>query len=67
MVETTALGACYLAGLQAGIFESLESLQESWQCDRRFEPLMTKDKRDELYRGWCSAVAKLQSTSDDTT
>ncbi|HKK55604.1 glycerol kinase GlpK [Marinobacter sp.] len=61
MVETTALGACYLAGLQAGVFASLESLQESWQCDRRFEPQMSKEHRDELYGGWFHAVAKLQS------
>jgi glycerol kinase len=67
MVETTALGACYLAGLQAGIFESLESLQESWQCDRRFEPQMSKESRDELYAGWFSAVAKLQSGAQTAT
>jgi glycerol kinase len=67
MVETTALGACYLAGLQAGIFESLESLQESWQCDRRFEPKMSKENRDELYAGWFSAVAKLQSGAQTAT
>jgi len=62
MVETTALGAAYLAGLQAGVYESLEALQETWQCDRRFEPQMSKEKRDELYAGWYSAVAKLQSS-----
>lgn len=62
MVETTALGAAYLAGLQAGVFESLESLQQSWRCDRRFEPEMSKCKRDELYAGWYSAVARLQSS-----
>ncbi|TGN41372.1 glycerol kinase GlpK [Marinobacter confluentis] len=67
MVETTALGAAYLAGLQAGVFESLQALQDAWQCDRRFEPLMTKEKRDKLYGGWCSAVAKLQSSPDNPT
>ncbi|QEW07575.1 glycerol kinase GlpK [Nitrincola iocasae] len=61
MVETTALGAAYLAGLQAGVYESLDTLQEAWQCDRRFEPQMSKQKRDELYAGWYAAVAKLQS------
>ncbi|MFN2361018.1 MAG: glycerol kinase GlpK [Marinobacter sp.] len=67
MVETTALGAAYLAGLQAGIYESLEALQNAWQCDRRFEPQMSKDQRDKLYAGWYSAVAKLQSSSDNPT
>lgn len=62
MVETTALGAAYLAGLQAGVYESLDALQQSWKCDRRFEPQMTKEKRDELYAGWYDAVSKLQSS-----
>ncbi|MCR8913969.1 glycerol kinase GlpK [Marinobacter panjinensis] len=67
MVETTALGAAYLAGLQAGVYESLEALQEAWQCDRRFEPEMSKDNRDKLYAGWCSAVARLQSNPESPT
>lgn len=67
MVETTALGAAYLAGLQAGVYESLEALQGAWQCDRRFEPEMSKGKRDNLYAGWCSAVARLQSSPGNPT
>lgn len=61
MIETTALGAAYLAGLKAGVFESLESLADQWRCDRRFEPAMTKEKRDRLYNGWVEAVNRLQS------
>ena len=59
--ETTALGVAYLAGLRAGVFSSLESLATNWNCERRFEPSMTKTKRDELYDGWCKSVKKVQS------
>ncbi|WP_152206916.1 glycerol kinase GlpK [Marinobacter changyiensis] len=65
MVETTALGVAYLAGLKAGIFASLEALEDQWQCDRRFSPEMTKGNRDSLYDGWVLAVNRLQS--DRTT
>ncbi|MYL22123.1 glycerol kinase, partial [Halobacillus litoralis] len=59
MIETTALGAAYLAGLQAGVYSSLDELSKLWRCDRTFEPVMTKDKRDRLYGGWLRAVQKL--------
>lgn len=61
MIETTALGAAYLAGLRAGMFDSMEELEDQWQRDRRFEPAMTKAKRDALYEGWVQAVNRLQS------
>lgn len=60
IIETTALGVAYLAGLKAGIFQSLEALEQLWQCDRRFEPAMSKEQRDQLYAGWVRAVAKVQ-------
>lgn len=59
LVETTALGAAYLAGLQAGVYGSLEDLAKLWRCDRSFEPQMTKVQRDKLYDGWIQAVRKL--------
>ncbi|WP_309043198.1 glycerol kinase GlpK [Marinobacter sediminicola] len=59
VIETTALGVAYLAGLKAGVYESLDELSELWRCDRSFEPIMTKQKRDELYEGWIHAVQKL--------
>lgn len=59
LVETTALGAAYLAGLQAGVYGSLEDLAKLWRCDRSFEPQMTKAQRDKLYDGWIQAVRKL--------
>lgn len=61
VIETTALGVAYLAGLQAGIYSSLEELQELWHCDKRFSPTMTKERRDELYAQWLQAVQKVQS------
>ncbi|WP_111496587.1 glycerol kinase GlpK [Marinobacter bohaiensis] len=60
LIETTALGAAYLAGLKAGVFESLEALEQLWQCDRSFTPEMTKETRDRLYEGWVEAVNRLQ-------
>jgi glycerol kinase len=59
--ETTALGVAYLAGLKAGVFESLEALEENWQCEVRYTPTMTKEKRDGFYNDWCKSVRKVQS------
>jgi glycerol kinase len=59
LVETTALGVAYLAGLQAGVYSSLEELAGLWRCDRSFEPVMSKEDRDNLYDGWLQAVRKL--------
>nr|WP_067288672.1 glycerol kinase GlpK [Marinobacterium profundum] len=61
IIETTALGVAYLAGLKVGVFDSLESLEKLWQCDRRFEPKMDKARRDGLYDGWKKAVSKVQT------
>ncbi|WDD98590.1 glycerol kinase GlpK [Thalassomonas actiniarum] len=59
--ETTALGAAYLAGLQVGLFDSLEQIGELWQCQRQFTPQMPKTERDELYQGWEDAVSRVRS------
>jgi glycerol kinase len=58
VTETTALGACFLAGLTIGMFESLDSLGSRWQRQRRFEPSMAAEERDSLYAGWCVAVER---------
>lgn len=60
-VETSALGVAYLAGLQANIYQSLDELEQMWQCDRRFVPTIDKPLRDQLYQGWLAAVAKVQT------
>lgn len=63
VVETTALGAAYLAGLKCGMFHSLEQLESMWECDHRFLPELSKPRRDALYEGWKQAVHKVQSVA----
>jgi len=58
-VESTALGATYLAGLCAGIFTSTAEIADKWQSDRVFEPAMTADRRQALLGGWATAVARV--------
>ncbi|HBC54039.1 MAG TPA: glycerol kinase, partial [Alphaproteobacteria bacterium] len=57
--ETTALGAAYLAGLEVGLYPSLDMLADNWRCERRFVPRMSADQRDSKYRGWKAAVARV--------
>jgi glycerol kinase len=61
IVETTALGAAYLAGLQAGVYRSLDEIAELWQSERRFEPGRPQERMDRLYKGWCEAIARVRS------
>ncbi len=58
VVETTALGASYLAGLAVGFWKSKDELVKNWQIDRRFEPNMDDANRKELYLGWLKAVRR---------
>ena len=60
VTETTALGVAYLAGLQTGLFDSLEAIAEHWQCERAFIPAMPSAKRDELYKGWLDAIRRVR-------
>ena len=60
-VETTALGAAFLAGLQAGVYGSLDEIGRLWQVDRRFRPKLPSRRTDELYAGWQKAVARVKS------
>ena len=53
-----ALGAAYLAGLQAGIFGGLDDISRRWQCETRFAPGMASQDREALYAGWRAAVKK---------
>jgi glycerol kinase len=57
-VETTALGAAYLAGLATGYFKSLDEVEQFWSADRVFEPRMSEERREELYAGWRKAIAQ---------
>lgn len=58
ITETTALGAAYLAGLAAGVWNSKEELIKNWQLNCRFEPAMADEVRGRLYAGWKKAVKR---------
>lgn len=58
IVETTALGAAYLAGLAVGFFKSKEDIKKKWICDREFSPKMDEEKREKNYKGWKKAVER---------
>jgi glycerol kinase len=59
--ETTALGAAYLAGLQAGFWPDIETVARQWREDARFTPAMEATRREELLAGWRGAVARSRS------
>ena len=58
IIETTALGAAYLAGLQAGVFRSIDDIGGRWARDEEFTPRMPGRERERLVQGWESAVAR---------
>jgi glycerol kinase len=58
VAETTALGAAYAAGLATGLWESQEDLRKNWAEDKRWEPNMDAEQREELYRYWKKAVTR---------
>jgi glycerol kinase len=60
-VETTALGAAFLAGLAAGVYGSLDDIAKLWQAERRFTPQMPQPRADALYAGWEDAVRRVRS------
>jgi glycerol kinase len=55
-VESTALGAAYLAGMATGYWSSLEKIKSNWELSRVFKPEMEQDYRDKLLKGWKKAV-----------
>ncbi len=56
VIETTAIGAAYLAGLAVGFWSSLEEIQAQWQMERVFSPDMEVGQREELGNGWKKAI-----------
>ncbi len=60
-VETTALGAAYLAGLAVGFWKDLEDVKANWNLSRSFSPAMGEEKRAELLKGWHKAVTRALS------
>ena len=59
-VESTVLGAAYLAALQCGMIDNLQQAAQLWHCDAVFEPRMSGDQRDALLSGWATAVARVR-------
>jgi len=64
VMETTALGAAYLAGRAADICPDLEGFAAQWQLDRRFEPRMDFETRERKYSGWRDAVQRTLTEQD---
>jgi glycerol kinase len=56
VIETTALGAAYLAGLSTGVYNSKSELSALWRAERRFEPAMDPARAEERMAGWAHAV-----------
>jgi glycerol kinase len=58
VMETTALGAAYAAGLAVGFFKDTEELRTRWAVDQTWTPASETGKRDEMYRLWKKAVTR---------
>ena len=58
VMETTALGAAYLAGREAGLCPDLDGFAAQWRLDRRFKPQMDPAMRERKYAGWKDAVRR---------
>jgi len=65
ILETTALGAAYLAGLAVGYWKNHEEINEQWQEDHRFNPSMGKAEASILIKGWNRALKAIKAWSDD--
>jgi glycerol kinase len=61
VIETTALGAAYLAGLAVDYWSGLDEIATQWRVDAEFVPTMPADQRDALYAGWQRAVQRAQA------
>lgn len=60
-VETTALGAAYLAGIAEGVWAGTAEVETFWRVERRFEPRISADRRDDMVGRWKGAVARARS------
>ena len=58
VLETTALGAAYLAGLAVGFWHDAGDIKANWQVDRVFEPTLSRDRAAEMMAGWAQAVER---------
>lgn len=63
VLETTALGVAWLAGMKAGFYPQQEAFAKSWEAESRFTAQMSDSQRDKLYAGWQDAVSRTLSSS----
>lgn len=64
VIETTSLGAAYLAGLAVGYWHDKEDIKKNWQVDKVFKPNMNSGERNQMLRGWTKAVKTVQFWSN---
>lgn len=64
VIETTALGAAYLAGLQAGVWSSWDEIGRHWQADARYEPSISASERDQCLLGWRQSLQRVLTERD---
>lgn len=64
IVETTALGAAYVAGLAVGFWKDMDEIEANREVDRNFEPVMPLEERNKLYAGWKKAVSRSMNWVD---
>ena len=64
MIETTALGAAYAAGLAVGFWSNLEDLVENWGVDKQWQPQMDETKRATYHKGWKKAIERSRNWED---
>ena len=63
VLETTALGAAYLAGLAVGFWNDPDDVRRNWREDRRFHPQMSEERRETMYAGWQKALERVKGWS----
>ncbi|MGL5036608.1 MAG: FGGY-family carbohydrate kinase, partial [Aeromonas sp.] len=64
-IETTAMGAAFLAGLAVGFWKSADELQDKFSVDREFTPQMDQEERATRYRGWQKAVERSRRWAEE--
>ncbi|WP_315120491.1 glycerol kinase GlpK [uncultured Clostridium sp.] len=65
IIETTALGAAYLAGLAVGFWKDTEEISKNWNVDRVFNAEMDEDHKEKIYKGWKKAVDRSRDWEDE--
>ena len=65
IIETTALGAAYLAGLAVGFWKNKEEIKKNWRLNKEFLPNLSENLREKYYKCWKKAVEKAKSWEED--